>query len=165
MFIKKSIFHPTSQQRLEISEPDEDLKGAVNGSLHIYKVRDDQSWRENGCFLEMGFDDSDWGALFLGVLHCPVLGTRAENENYVEHLELYRKKFQQAIPLYPMLGRIWSIYEDVAYTHDEVKQLYKECLAVQSSTTDPHALRALRKLVYACDEALKSGMGLFLAGD
>ncbi len=165
VFIKKSILHATPEQMTGTNYPNEDLKGATNGSLHIFVVSEAERWRENGRFLEIGFNDSDWEALFLDVLHCPVMEPRAEGETYVKHLEQYQKEFQQSIPACPMLGRIWDIYEDVAYTPEEVKQLCEECLKIQVATTSPSALRALRKLIFACDEALKVGQALFLASD
>jgi hypothetical protein len=166
MSIKKSVSNTNSDQILGANNSDiEDLKGATNGMLHIFVVRDAKRWREDGRFLEIGFGPYDWESLFLDVLNCPAIESRAEGESYVEHLERYRKKFQHAIPNYPMLGRIWDIYEDVSYTPGEVKQLHEECLRVKTYTSHPDALRALRKLIFACDEALKVGQGLFLASD
>jgi hypothetical protein len=40
-----------------------------------------------------------------------------------------------------------------------------ECVQVRTETTDAEAVKALRKLIYACDEAIKRGFCLLLSGD
>ena len=64
-----------------------------------------------------------------------------------------------------MLGRIESIYDECLFLPDEVTELRGECLKLKSETTQPEAVKALRKLIYACDEATKRGFSLMMSGD
>ena len=64
-----------------------------------------------------------------------------------------------------MLGRIWTMYEDFVFRLEELPQLRGECVKLKSETTQPEAVKALRKLIYACDEAAKRGFSLILSGD
>lgn len=112
-----------------------------------------------------GFGIVEWGALFFDVLHCPEPETPIEGENINTRYERRRIKFQQAIPEYPMLGRIWDIYHDASYKSEEVEQLRAECLKIQASTNELRALRGLRELILACDEALKVKRGVILLSD
>jgi hypothetical protein len=62
-------------------------------------------------------------------------------------------------------GQIWDVYEDAAFLPEELPQLRSECLQVKSETTQPQAAKALRKSIYACDEAAERGYCLLLTGD
>jgi len=59
-----------------------------------------------------------------------------------------------------MLGRINYIFEDYVFTPEEVEKLREECLKLTSDTSNLEADLALRKLIYACDEALKDNFYL-----
>ncbi len=116
--------------------------------------------------LEVFLGGPDWASIFYDALRCPrasnVLTVRTDE---VELAETRKLKFQQAIPEYPLLGRIWDMYTDVKYEAKEIDQLRNECFRVKASTTSDRAIKSLDKLIYACDEALGSGLGLFLASD
>ncbi len=88
-----------------------------------------------------------------------------ESENYQKIEEENRRTFQKVALEYPMLSRIDDMYEDYVFTPEEVKKLREECLKVKSIASNPSADLALRKLIYACDEALKDNFHLMFSGD
>ena len=125
----------------------------VVGRLALYIVSDAEVWRG-------GIDEGDVD------LNCSKVEPYIQGEDIYEYDERNRAIFRQSIPEYPMLGRIWNMYEDVGYTPEQVRQLRDECLKLQAiATANPHALEALKKLIMACDEAIKVGGGLFLVSD
>ncbi|HXG64147.1 MAG TPA: hypothetical protein VNO70_03510 [Blastocatellia bacterium] len=144
------------------------------GSLSICAVPDPKNWQdtqsESAYWLDLTLDGPEWGAIFHDVLRIPVIGSKplAESQN-AEGQENSRGKymqlFQGAIPEFPLLGRIYDLYEDVAYKHHEIMWLREECLKVQLMTSNPEAKEGLRKLILACDEAMRRNTGLYLASD
>jgi hypothetical protein len=107
----------------------------------------------------------EWSALFRQVLSCPEGPPFKPGDILDEWKTKHQAEFQESIPDYPMLGRIWDTYIDVVYQPEEIKQLREECLRVQASTLNENALAGLAKLVQACDEASKLGSGLLLLSD
>ena len=144
----------------EIDPENADLfDGRENGSLHIFLARGADPDSEEAIDVRLDFHGVDWWTLFVNVLHVPISDWDDLSR------EGQRVKFRQALPEYPMLGRIWDIYEDAAFLPEEVPQLRSECLRVRSEATQPEAVKALRKSIYACDEATKRGFCLLLIGD
>ena len=152
--------------------------GRGNGSLHIYLARDPERWRGAEDTVDMRFDfhPEDWDALFVNVLHVPMLNEDdlqqqhgrnlcVEADDYIDRFEWERDLFRDALPEYPMLGRIWTMYDDSVFRLEELPPLRGECVKLKSETTQPEAVKALRKLVYACDEAAKRGFSLMLRSD
>jgi hypothetical protein len=107
----------------------------------------------------------EWSAIFYDVLDARTSETFVPGDNINEWTEKHRVEFQAKLPNYRMLGRIWDTYINVNYQPEEITKLREECLKVKSSTTNPLALQGLDKLIYACQAALKSGLGLHLAAD
>jgi len=105
-----------------------------------------------------------WEALFFKVLGCPDT-ERLECESRDAFHERWTQKFCEAIPEYPLLGRLSYFYHDVWYELEEVAQLRDECIKVQSGTNDKDALEGLNSLIIACDEAERHKLGLFLGAD
>ena len=105
--------------------------------------------------------------LFYGVFSCPSASDEPllPGETEEEWEERFSRKFQQSIPDYPMLGRLWDLFMYASYKPEEVNRLRDECLKVKDSTSNEKALGGLAKLVKACDEALKRGYGLLLVPD
>jgi hypothetical protein len=108
----------------------------------------------------------EWQAIFFFELigYCPFV-SRAELEtidgNAWNHL--WKQRFQEAIPDYPLLARMWNQHEDAFYTPDEIDSLRFECLSVQSKATNALALKGLETLIRWCNEASKGNLGLFMA--
>src|SRR5215510_7845977 len=85
-----------------------------NGSLHLYAVSA-PGWipyqEGDACYLNLDFHYTDWEALLWNAL----LDGKFKYDEYVkgenvnEHQERNRKKFQQSIPDYPMLARIFDM--------------------------------------------------------
>jgi hypothetical protein len=88
------------------------------------------------------------------------VGRYVEGDDVVELRERNRRKFERALPEYPLLARIFHMFEDYAFAPDELPKLREECLRVRSKTADREALRALRKLILASNEATKRGFSL-----
>lgn len=146
-------------------------EAGIAGSLSIYLMRDPsfEAWSKGVSgedrYLGIWLDGDEWEALFFDVLACPDESAtpRLPNEDRAEWEERYGLKFRQAIPDYPMLGRISDLFMYVSYTPGEIEQLRSECLKIRSSTSNEKALRGLAKLLGVCDEASKVGSGLLLA--
>ncbi|CAA9421754.1 MAG: hypothetical protein AVDCRST_MAG74-3293 [uncultured Pyrinomonadaceae bacterium] len=64
-----------------------------------------------------------------------------------------------------MLGRINYIFDDYIFTPDEVGKLREECLQLKAAKPDSAADLPLRKLIHACDEALKENSYLMFSAD
>ena len=190
--VQRSWPAPATRRELDISTRRHGMKADIdpenadlfdgwgNGSLHIYLARDPERWRgaELQDFLEtrLGFNLDDWDALFVNVLHVSMLNAEdlqqlhgrnlyVEADERIDRFEWERDLFRDALPGYPMLGRIWTMYEDFVFRLEELPQLRGECVKLKSETTQPEAVKALRKLIYACDEAAKRGFSLILSGD
>lgn len=146
----------------EVIDPnDADLfDGFGNGSLHLYVVcTPDWEPYQNGDarYLGLDFHASDWEALLWKALKAGEIHYQeyVYGEDNSEIEERNRKKFQQSILEYPMLARIYDMYEDYLFSPEEITKLRNECLHLKTKLTEPDAVKALRKLIYACDEATK----------
>ena len=126
-----------------------------------------EGWDENTDrhphILDLGEDN--WAALFFDVLKCPEVDPYIPGEDINERHERFRLKFQQHLIDYPMLSRIWDFYNDVWYAPEEIEQLHKECLKVQSNTSNPVALEGLDLMLRACEEASADRLGILLVAD
>ncbi len=142
-------------------------KGTVTGLQQlILKQEPDGPWNETtDRRLPLFFEGGEWSALFHDVLRSEGGDPFMPGDDINEWTEKHRIRFQGSIPNYPMLGRIWDTYIDVSYHPEEMSQLRDECLRVKATTSNPVALRGLDKLIHGCDEAIKYGLGLQLAGD
>jgi hypothetical protein len=112
--------------------------------------------------LALGY--ASWEALFFKVLGCPdtelVEGTNPDARD-----EYWEAKFREAIPDFPLLGRISDFFRDVWYDPAELAQLRNECQRVRNKTNDKDAIEGLDALIAGCDEAQQSNLGLFLGAD
>jgi hypothetical protein len=135
--------------------------GFRNGSHHLWVVCE-PNWRPydggDARYLELDFHATHWKALFRDLLGCPEY-----DHNQTE--ERNRELFRQSIPDFPMLGQVFDSYEDYSYHGYDLERLRNECRLLQSRATDATASKALRKLIYACDEATNAGCALMLVCD
>lgn len=142
----------------------------MGGSLRIASMRHPEGeWdpSRGDHHLTVEIEPWEWEELFFNVLgaqHWEALVEGEGIENYNKRQEL---RFAQNLSTkgYEMLGRISDIYQDVAYLPSEVNKLSEECLNIQKETDNAAALSALRKLVFACDDAQATGSGLRLISD
>jgi hypothetical protein len=109
--------------------------------------------------------DSEWSALFEAALRSPPIEPLRIGEERLAWEQRQEKRFRDALPRYPLLARIWQVYVDAFYANQEMLALRAECLNVERDTSNLVALRALQKLLSACDEAIAKGVGLYLACD
>ena len=154
---------------IEVTPENRDLfDGFGNGSLHM-GVQRDSDWSgiesNDGLYLNLDFHFSDWEALFINVLKFPGWDEYIQGEDVFEHHERNRKKFQENIPQYPLLARILDMYEDYLFSPFETIHLRKECETIKAATTNVDAVRALRKLILGCDEAIKRDFYLYFSCD
>jgi hypothetical protein len=112
-------------------------------------------------------EDGEWDAIFYDTLRCPVAidDPALPDESVEEWHKRFGRKFQQAIPDYPMLAEIWNPSFYVSYEGEDVERLRDECQRVRALTLDERALSGLGKLLAACDEASKLGYGILLIPD
>jgi hypothetical protein len=145
----------------------EDEMGTGTGGQELVLRRHPSgAWNEStDRVLGMYLGGLEWSAVFQQVLGCPDGTPFKPGDILDEWKKKHQAQFQESIPDYPMLGRIWDTYIDVHYQPEEVRQLRDECLRVKSSTSNPVALRGLDKLIAACDGALKGGLGLSLLSE
>ena len=145
-------------------------EGWGNGSIHPYVVHDPINYWEGGHHKDdfyVGFDFhwGDWEALFWGALNAAGRDGYIQGEDINEFHERNRRKFQESISEYPLLGRIFDRYEDVVYEAEEVNQLRDECLRAREGTNHAGAIKALNKLTLACNKASGHVLGLRLISD
>lgn len=136
--------------------------GFRNGSHHLWIVCE-PNWRPydgggDARYLDLDFHTSDWEALFRLMLGCPEYDLNQTKERN-------RELFHQSIPDFPMLAEIFDNYEDYSYNGSDMERLRNECHLLLSRATHANGNKALRKLLYACDEAAKAGCALMLVCD
>lgn len=141
----------------------------MSGRLSIYLVADHTEWHggvdAGDRYLNMYLDGPEWEALFFDVLRCPEPEPYVKGEDLRQYEHRFWLKFQQAIPAFPMLARLWDTYQDVGYSPEEVGRLREECREVAARTDNPRAAEGLGKLIRASEEALTARKGLFLVSD
>jgi hypothetical protein len=155
------------REKMKNQSSDEEIvtqSGLAVGSLSICVAPDPNDWNDtqskDSQWLNLTFSGSEWDAIF----H-ETLGVPRNVEGKERRLELIFQRFNQAIPDYPMLGRIYDLYIDISYKREEIKILREECLKVQNIAINPQAMEGISKLIFACDEALKLNSGLFFASN
>jgi hypothetical protein len=104
----------------------------------------------------------EWKAIFIGELG---LSTSWEEISKSSTKESFSLRFSEKLPNNPMLGRISDLYDDYAYSTDEVYSLLNECEALLKSSSRQDAIRGLEKIITACRKAITSGVGIALCSD
>lgn len=125
-------------------------------------------WNGNKSDYGVGNIEADeWDELFINTLHSPQEVSNIEGETSLQWNIRMKRAFHQALADkgYVMLGRIWRYYTDADYLPSDVSQLLAECLELQNKTQNKEALSALKKLILACNGALKINSGITLRGD
>lgn len=142
-----------------------------NGNLRLVIMKQPNgSWDENkgDRHLNVEIDGGEWNDLFNNVLEIPKSPIKQlEGEGYDKYDERQKIWFQETLrsKRYEMLGHIWDMYDDAIYLPSEINQLLEECLKLNKKTQNQYALLALEKLIYGCNEALKTKSGLRLISD
>ena len=142
--------------------------GFGNGSLHMYVVctPDWKPYQEGDArYLDMDFHYTDWEALFFGALNAHQWEPHVEGDNAHEHQERNRRKFHESIPDFPTLRTIYDMYEDYRFDFAGTQNLRDECTRLKYRLTHELAIKALRKLIYGCDEAIKAKCDLMFVCD
>ena len=150
-----------------------DEQSEVAGGLAIFAMREPTFVSFAGGlsgkdrYLDLRLNGDEWMALYRQVLRCPDAGQvpRLPNEETAEWHRRYSGAFQQAIPAYPMLGRIYDVFSYVSYAPEELEQLSVECVKLQATTSNEKARAALAKLIAACNEASTLRAGLLFVPD
>jgi hypothetical protein len=149
------------------SKASESLPEIGETGEHSIYLSDPSRGQKQGAYLGIDLQAEGWAALFYEVLGCPDPSKYpySPGESADQYEDGYRKGFQDAIPDYPMLARIWDMYTDVEYHPDEINQLRAECVRAKLITSNPTGSEWVTKLLSACDTALQRGLGLYLASD
>ncbi len=145
----------------------------IAGSLAIHMMRDPSfssfSRGLSGAdrYLGLRLTGDEWGALFLITLGCPDVTDvpRLADEDRDEWERRYSLRFQEAIPDFPTLARVWDVFIYVGFKPEEIGKLRNECRRIQSNTSDEKTRLALTKLLRACDEASNHQSGLLFVPD
>ena len=133
--------------------------------LDFLLMRNPDDWDEStDRQTNLALDYASWEALFFKVLGCPDT-ERSEGESRDAFQVRYAQRFREAIPEYPLLGRISYFFHDVWYAPEELTQLRNECQSVRNKTNDKDAIEGLDALIAGCDEAQQYNLGLFLGAD
>ncbi len=167
--IEEESFPELPKPNSDNSEQGYIAEGQGNGSLSPHVVRNPESYWDDGhseddFYVGYDFHPWDWEALFFEELKCPEW-QYIEGENIEVRDKREYARFQDCTREYPLLGRIWDMYQDAGYRADEVRQLREQCLKLQLRATSEKAARALGKLILACDKALERKLGLLLISD
>ena len=133
---------------------------AIVGTLSLGLVESvEDFFRHNKIrYLFIDFTGEDWKALFLGLLKCPAF-------DLDESGEVNRLRFEQHLLEYPMLSRIFDMYEYASYEEEEVARLRAECERLKSTAPFTEAVDALDKLVEGCNQASSNDAVLLLVPD
>ena len=102
----------------------------------------------------------EWGELLFDILKCPPPGPVGDPSTYQERRSA---EVLGCLSRYPMLARMSDIFEDAWYNPEEIAALRAECVQVRDEEGGGVTPEALRKLIAACDEALKESTGVYLA--
>ncbi|MDQ3063313.1 MAG: hypothetical protein M3R14_10730 [Acidobacteriota bacterium] len=161
-FVNKTIL----EQKFEY--PNDIFGGCGNGLFDLSIAKDPKNWGQNPndhhLKICITYDDLD----SIHDVFAPGIIKSENSERGVNHekvVEENRNILQKFALKYPMLGKIEDMYEDYFFTPDEVKKLREECLQLKAAEPDSVADLALRKLIYACDEALKVNSYLMFSSD
>jgi len=155
-----------SEQTLEY--PNDIFGGCGNGVLDLSLAKDPKTWGQNfnDRHLKACINDADLESIYDIIAPNRMKYTDyKQSEDYQKFVENNKKILEQAAIEYPMLGRINDMYEDYIFNPEEVKKLREECLTLKSFDLNLSADLALRKLIYACDEAVKDNLYLMFSSD
>jgi hypothetical protein len=138
------------------------FEGCGNGTLHTFVIRDPGNWNADAGdhHLPVCLNEDDWTAIFFTGLHSAEREPYVQGEDISDWMNRNRLLFAQSIPEYPMLGRIFDMYEDYTFSPDEVVRLRDECVRARALSSEAAADVALRKIIYCCDVASAGSLHL-----
>ncbi len=147
--------------------PDDIFSGCGNGTLTLSLAEDPNNYNENtDRGLKICINDEDLAAVQDAVVSGRIdYRNLQSNQEHQKADERNREVFQKFASLYPMLGRIDDLYQDYVFAPGEIHKLREECLKLQNAKPSAAADLALRKFIYACDEASKDNFHLMFLSD
>lgn len=101
----------------------------------------------------------EWGEIFYNVLGCQTWEQAGEtSEKYQEGLNKIKES-------YPMFGRLNDIYGKFYFARHEIPLLKEECqISLEKALENQNARLALKKMIIACEEAIKQNKLLLFRG-
>jgi hypothetical protein len=142
--------------------------GFGNGSLHMYVVCSPgwEPYKEGDArYLDLDFHYADWEALFMKALGAHAWQLLPDG-NYPENYdEQQRIKFHESIPEFPHLRTIYDMYEDYSFDIEEAQELRDECTRLKKRLNDELAIKAVRKIIYGCNQAIEAKCNLMFVCD
>lgn len=156
-----------SKNEQNFNYPNDIFSGCGNGTLTLSLAKDPNNYNKNtDRGLKICINDEDLTAIQDTVVSGRIdYRNLQSNEEYQKADEHNRKVFQKFASLYPTLGKIDDMYQDYVFAPEEIRNLREECLKLQTTKPNAAADLALRKLIYACDEALKDNFYLKFSSD
>lgn len=163
----KRDFTDKSKVEEKFEYPNDIFSGCGNGTLDLSLAKNPNKYdakTDRALKICINYDD-------IFAIQDTVVSGRIDYENlqsnaeYEKADEKNRKVFQEFALLYPILGRINDMYQDYVFSPDEIQKLREECLKLKSTNQNAAADLALRKFIFACDEALKDNSFLVLSSD
>jgi hypothetical protein len=149
-------------------------KGSIINRLHsIWLVKDIEVFANNlfsdsfspsstsDRLLNIYMTHEEWGSIWFDELKVDI----ADYEDWVDRVKNNRTDKYYAISGYPLLSRISDNFMDASYKLEECSALRNECDMAITRSTSHAALRGLKKLASACNEAESSGMSLYFVCD
>lgn len=146
-----------SESRKDFEYPNDIFSGCGNGTLDLsLKKNPDKYDEKTDRTLKICINEDDLTAIQDLVIPGRIDFTNSMSEKeFNEAREKNMGLFRQFASQYPMLGRIDDMYQDYIFTPEDVKELREECIKLKSKNQTKKSDLALRKFIYACDEALK----------
>jgi len=154
-----------TEQKFEY--PNDIYRGCGNGILDLSLAKNpDEYDPKTDRALKICINDDDLFAIQDAVVPGRIDYQNLQNNaDYEKASENNQRIFRKFALLYPMLGRIDDMYKDYVFTPDEIQTLRAECLKLKSANQNAAADLALRKFIYAVDEAFKNNSFLVLSSD
>lgn len=142
----------------------------MGGNLDIaIQKRPGEEWNpaEGDHHTNLGIEPEEWEKLFVYTLGAPIWEKYVEGEDIEDYYNRQKDLFQATLMKigYPMLSRIWRIYQDACYYPAEVGRLRSECAKLRGLVRDLSAQSAVEKLIAASDVALRANSGIALLSD
>lgn len=155
-------------QTMENFEYSNDIfSGCGNGTLGLSVSMDPNNYNlKTDRFLKICINDADLTAIRDFVISSEMRRENLENsQSFQQANEQSQKTFRKFAAAYPMLGKIDDLYQDYVFNVEEIRRLRGECLKLHSQKPVGVADLALRKFIYACDEALRENFYLMFGSD
>lgn len=142
----------------------------MGGSLRIAVSKNPtRSWSPSDGDRHLDFDlhPAEWEKLFVDYFGVPEWEMHSDKEESSLYFARQKERIEKHIAErgYPLLGRLWHIYDDAGYEPNEIQSFHRECDDLRLKVDDPLARSMVDKLLAACYQAEQSSSGLWFLSD